>query len=242
MRRNCFRSVLFAVISVVAIATNPTLRAEMLDDQLFTLVKIDQLEFRSQDGDDVASWDGQARIGNDLHKLALKSEGEYVLDPDTMETAEFQLLYLRMISDFFDVQAGLRHDFQPNPSRTYAVLGINGLAPQWFEVDASLFLSDEGDVSARFHVEYDILFTQRLVLQPNAEVNVAFSDDEPTGVGSGISDIELGLRLRYEFVREFAPYFGIQWERKLGNTSDFARAEGEDDNVFSIVAGVRVFF
>ena len=242
MRRNCFRSVLFAVISVVAIATSPTLRAEMLDDQLFTLVKIDQLEFRSQDGDDVASWDGQARIGNDLHKLALKSEGEYVLDPDTTETAEFQLLYLRMISDFFDVQAGLRHDFQPNPSRTYAVLGINGLAPQWFEVDASLFLSDEGDVSARFHVEYDILFTQRLVLQPNAEVNVAFSDDEPTGVGSGISDIELGLRLRYEFVREFAPYLGIQWERKLGNTSDFARAEGEDDNVFSIVAGVRVFF
>ncbi len=242
MRRNCFRSVLFAVISVVAIATSPTLRAEMLDDQLFTLVKIDQLEFRSQDGDDVASWDGQARIGNDLHKLALKSEGEYVLDPDTMETAEFQLLYLRMISDFFDVQAGLRHDFQPNPSRTYAVLGINGLAPQWFEVDASLFLSDEGDVSARFHVEYDILFSQRLVLQPNAEVNVAFSDDEPTGVGSGISDIELGLRLRYEFVREFAPYLGIQWERKLGNTSDFARAEGEDDNVFSIVAGVRVFF
>ncbi|MCZ6699052.1 MAG: copper resistance protein B, partial [Planctomycetota bacterium] len=233
MRRNCFRAVLFAVISVVAIATNPTLRAEMLDDQLFTLVKIDQLEFRSQDGDDVASWDGQARIGNDLHKLALKSEGEYVLDPDTMETAEFQLLYLRMISDFFDVQAGLRHDFQPNPSRTYAVLGINGLAPQWFEVDASLFLSDEGDVSARFHVEYDLLFTQRLVLQPNAEVNIAFSDDEPTGVGSGISDIELGLRLRYEFVREFAPYFGIQWERKLGNTSDFARAEGEDDNVFS---------
>ena len=242
MRRNCFRSVLFAVISVVAIATSPTLRAEMLDDQLFTLVKIDQLEFRSQDGDDVASWDGQARIGNDRHKLALKSEGEYVLDPDTMETAEFQLLYLRMISDFFDVQAGLRHDFQPNPSRTYAVLGINGLAPQWFEVDASLFLSDEGDVSARFHVEYDILFSQRLVLQPNAEVNVAFSDDEPTGVGSGISDIELGLRLRYEFVREFAPYLGIQWERKLGNTSDFARAEGEDDNVFSIVAGVRVFF
>ena len=242
MRRNCFRSVLFAVISVVAIATSPTLRAEVLDDQLFTLVKIDQLEFRSQDGDDVASWDGQARIGNDRHKLALKSEGEYVLDPDTTETAEFQLLYLRMISDFFDVQAGLRHDFQPNPSRTYAILGINGLAPQWFEVDASLFLSDEGDVSARFHAEYDILFSQRLVLQPNAEINIAFSDDEPTGVGSGISDIELGLRLRYEFVREFAPYLGIQWERKLGNTSDFARAEGEDDNVFSIVAGVRVFF
>ena len=242
MRYNLLRFFLFTVIAVFAGTSGPALRAEFLDNQLFTLVKIDQLEFRSQDGDDIAVWDGQARIGTDLHKLALKSEGEYVLDPNSTENAEVQFLYLRMISDFFDVQAGIRHDFQPNPSRSFAVLGVNGLAPQWFEVDASLFLSDEGDVSARFEVEYDILFTQRLVLQPDLEVNVAFSDDEPTGVGSGISNIELGLRLRYEFVREFAPYIGINWERKLGNTSDFARAEGEDDNVFSIVAGVSVFF
>ena len=220
----------------------PSVRAEVLDNQLFTLVKIDQLEYRSQDGDDIAAWDGQTRIGTDRHKLALKSEGEYVAAPSKLENAEVQLLYQRLISDFFDVQIGVRHDFEPDPSRTFAVVGINGLAPQWLEVDASFFLSEEGDVSARFEVEYDLLITQRLVLEPAAEINVAFSDDQPTGVGSGIGDVELGLRLRYEIERELAPYLGINWERKLGNTSDFARAEGEDDNVFSIVAGLRIFF
>ena len=223
-------------------AFGSSLRAEIVDDQLFTLVKINQLELRSQDGDDVAAWDGQARIGTDRHKLALKSEGAYVTDPNKLENAEVQLLYLRLISDFFDAQIGVRHDFKPDPSRTFAVVGINGLAPQWLEVDASLFLSEEGDVSARFEVEYDILFTQRLILAPEAEINVALSDDEPTGVGSGISSVELGLRLRYEIEREFAPYLGINWDRKLGKSADFASAEGEDDNVFSIVAGLRIFF
>ncbi len=242
MRCNLFQRLPILTFAVALASVGPSLRAEVLDDQLFTLVKIDQLEFRSQDGDDIAAWEGQARIGGDRHKLAVKSEGEYVVDPSKMETAEVQLLYLRLISDFFDAQIGVRHDFRPDPSRTYAVVGINGLAPQWLEVDASLFLSEEGDVSARFEVEYDILFTQRLVLQPEAEINVAFSDDEPTGVGSGVSNVELGLRLRYEFAREFAPYLGISWERKLAGTSDFARAEGEDDNVFSVVAGLRIFF
>lgn len=242
MRCKLFQRLPILTFAVALASVGPSLRAEVLDDQLFTLVKIDQLEFRSRDGDDLAVWNGQARIGTDRHKLAVKSEGEYVVDPGKMETAEVQLLYQRMISDFFDAQIGVRHDFRPDPSRTYAVVGINGLAPQWLEVDASLFLSEEGDVSARFEAEYDILFTQRLVLQPDAEINVAFSDDEPTGVGAGIGSVELGLRLRYEFAREFAPYLGINWERKLGNTSNFARAEGEDDNVFSIVAGVRLFF
>ncbi|MCZ6697904.1 MAG: copper resistance protein B [Planctomycetota bacterium] len=242
MKLKRLQPLLVLTFAVALVSFGSSLRAEVVDDQLFTLVKIDQLEVRFQDGDDVAAWDGQARIGTDRHKLAVKSEGEYVVDPNHMENAEVQFLYLRLISDFFDAQIGVRHDFEPDPSRTFAVVGINGLAPQWFEVDASLFLSDEGDVSARFEVEYDILITQRLVLQPDAEINVAFSDDEPTGVGSGVSNVELGLRLRYEFAREFAPYLGINWERKLGNTSDFARAEGEDDNVFSVVAGLRIFF
>lgn len=242
MKRKLFQRLSMVMIAVALTSSGSSLRAEFLDTQLFTLVKIDQLEFRSQDGDDITAWEGQARIGGDRHKLAVKSEGEYVVDPGKMESAEVQLLYQGLISDFFDVQIGVRHDFKPDPSRGFAVVGINGLAPQWFEVDASVFLSDEGDVSARFEVEYDILITQRLVLEPAVEINVALSDDEPTGVGSGISDVELGLRLRYEIEREFAPYLGINWERKLGNTSDFARAEGEDDNVFSIVAGLRIFF
>jgi copper resistance protein B len=230
-----------SLLVAFAVMGNPV-SAEKMDDQLFTLVKIDQLEYRSQDGNDLVSWEGQGRVGNDDHKLALKTEGEYELNVNRFGNAEFQVLYQRMISDFFDAQIGVRHDIEPRPSRTFGVIGVNGLAPQWFETDASFFVSHKGDASARLEVEYDILFTQRLVLEPSAEVNIAFSDDRETGVGAGVSDIELGLRLRYEIEREFAPYIGINWERKLGRTSDFARDEGEDDNVFSVVVGLRIFF
>jgi copper resistance protein B len=230
-----------SLLVAFAVMGNPV-SAEKMDDQLFTLVKIDQLEYRSQDGNDLVSWEGQGRIGNDDHKLVLKTEGEYELDANRFENAEVQVLYQRRISDFFDAQIGVRHDIEPRPSRTFGVIGVNGLAPQWFETDASFFVSHKGDTSARLEVEYDILFTQRLVLEPSAEINIAFSDDRETGVGAGISDIELGLRLRYEIEREFAPYIGINWERKIGRTSDFARDEGEDDNVFSVVVGLRIFF
>ena len=216
--------------------------AEILDNQLFTLVKIDQLELRSQDGDALLVWEGQGRIGTDDDKLALKTEGEYFRAEGKVENAEVQLLYQRLISDFFDAQVGIRHDFKPDPSRTFGVIGINGLAPQWFEADASFFVSQKGDASVRLEAEYDILLTQRLVLEPSAEINLAFSDDRKTGVGSGLSDVELGLRLRYEFEREFAPYVGINWEQKVGTTANFASDEGEDTNVLSVVAGVRVFF
>jgi copper resistance protein B len=232
---------LFAGIVFASFAGTPA-HAEKMDDQLFTLVKIDQLEYRSQDGDDSVSWEGQGRIGNDENKLSLKTEGEYIRNADTFERAEVQLLYQRMISDFFDAQIGVRHDIKPDPSRTFGVIGVNGLAPQWFEADASFFVSNKGDVSGRLELEYDILFTQRLVLEPSLETNFAFSDDKSTGVGAGLNDVELGLRLRYEITREIAPYIGINWERKLGKTSDFADEEGEDSNVFSAVAGVRIFF
>jgi copper resistance protein B len=229
--------VLLSLISLPA-------QAEKMDDDLFTLVKIDQLEYRFQDGNDLIVWEGQARIGDDENKLTLKTEGEYErnADEEHFENAEVQFLYQRLISDFFDAQIGIRHDIKPDPSRTFGVIGINGLAPQWFETDASLFVSNKGDASLRLEAEYDILFTQRLVLEPSVEMNIAFSDDKETGVGSGLSDVELGLRLRYEIIREVAPYIGINWERKVGKTSDFASEEGEDSNVFSVVAGLRIFF
>jgi copper resistance protein B len=230
-----------AVTLLAAVASTPIL-AETMDDELFTLVLVDELEYRARDGSDLVVWEGQARIGNDDHKLALKSRGEYTLDTDAFASAEFQMLYMRPVDPFADIQFGLRHDIEPDPDRTYAVLGINGLAPQWFEIDVSAFLSDQGDASARLEAEYDILLTQRLVLQPTAELNVALSDDRPTGVGAGISDVEVGLRLRYEIAREFAPYIGVNWERKFGKTADFARHEGEDTNDLAGVVGVRLLF
>lgn len=239
----CIRSCAFSAVFILATASLASpVKAEKLDDQYFTLVKIDQLEYRFQDGDDIVSWEGQGRIGDDKNKLTFKTEGEYVPKEEVFEGAEVQLLYQRLISDFFDAQIGVRHDIKPNPSRTFGVIGVNGLAPQWFETDASFFVSNKGDASFRLEAEYEILLTQRLVLEPSAELNVAFSDDEPVGVGSGLSDVELGLRLRYEIKREFAPYIGINWERKVGKTADFARDEGEDPDVFSIVAGIRAFF
>ncbi|MPY70781.1 MAG: copper resistance protein B [Alphaproteobacteria bacterium] len=231
---------LFGALALTVLAGGA--RAEMMDDHLFTLVALDRLEYRARNGNDLLAWEGQGKIGTDYHKLALKSEGEYERRADRFEKAEVRLLYQRLISDFFDVQAGVRYDFEPDPSRVYGVVGLAGLAPQWFETDANLFVSDRGDVSARLEAEYDVLITQRLVLQPSAELNLGLSNDRPTGMGSGVRNVEFGLRLRYEIVREFAPYIGVHWERKLGRTADIASEEGEDDSVVSLVAGVRVFF
>ena len=211
------------------------------DEAIFTYVETEQLEYRVQDGGDQFAWDVQGWIGNDKNKLALKSEGEHVIDGKT-ESAEIQFLYRRMISRFFDAQLGVRHDLKPDPSRTYAVLGAQGLAPYFFEVDASAFVSDEGDVSLRFEAEYEWLLTQRLILQPSAELNVAFADDKDIGVGAGISDLELGLRLRYEIKREVAPYIGLHWERKFGETADFARGEDEAVDSLFFVMGLRLQF
>ncbi|MCA1971201.1 MAG: copper resistance protein B [Caenispirillum sp.] len=217
-------------------------QAAGVEEPLWTLFELERLEYQAADDADTVAWEGQVRIGTDENKIALNTEGEYDLDADAFEKVETQLLYLRPISDFFDLQVGLRHDFEPDPSRSYAVLGVNGLAPHWLEVDANLFLSEKGDASARLDVEYDILITQRLILQPAVELNVALSDDEEAGVFSGVTDMETGLRLRYEVSREVAPYIGVNYEQTFGETADHRRAHGEDTERFSVVAGLRSFF
>lgn len=204
-------------------------------------VMIDQLEARIHDGRDGYLWDAQGWYGGDIDKLWIKTEGEGSFGEKT-EEAEVQALWSRAITPWFDVQAGLRYDFRPDPERGHLVLGLQGLVPYQFEVDAAAFVSDEGDVSARLEAEYDLLITQRLILQPRAEVNLAAQEVRELGVGSGINDVELGLRLRYEFAREFAPYVGVEWERKLGETADFARDEGEGVDDLFFVTGVRIWF
>ena len=204
-------------------------------------VMVDQLEARVRDGRDGYRWDAQGWYGGDVDKLWLKSEGEGSFGK-TLETGEVQALWSHAVTPWFDVQAGLRYDFRPDPERGHLVLGLQGLAPYFFEIDAAAFLSDEGDVSARLEAEYDLLITQRLILQPRAEVSFAVQEVRELGIGSGFTEVELGLRLRYEFLREFAPYVGVNWERKLGDTADFARDEGEDVDSLSLVAGVRIWF
>lgn len=201
----------------------------------------DQLEYRAQDGRDGYKWDLQGWYGGDYDKLWLKSEGEGAFG-DSPEQAEVQLLYSRAIDPWFNIQAGVRHDFRPDPERTHLVVGIQGLARYWFEVDGQLFLSDKGDLSARFEAEYDQRITNQLILQPAVEFNLAAQDVPEIGIGSGLTTAEIGARLRYEFVPEFAPYVGVEYERAFGDTADFRRAAGEEAGGWSLLAGIRLWF
>ena len=211
------------------------------DDAIAVYFQAEQLEYRLKKGTDILAFDVNAWIGEDYNKIAFKSEGEKLVG-GAFESVETQFLYRRLISKFFDLEVGFRHDFRPKPKRNFGVLGVQGLAPYWFEVNGAAFLSSKGDLSARFEAGYDLLLTQKLILEPSFEVNVAFSNDEAVGVGKGLSDIDLGLRLRYEVTRKFAPYIGINWERKFGKTASFARADGEEVSALSVLTGVRFWF
>jgi copper resistance protein B len=171
--------------------------------------------------------------------LKAESEGEL---GDQAHNIEIQALYSRAISPFFDARFGIRHDVRPNPARSHLVVGLQGLLPFVFEVDAALFLSDEGDLSGRVETEYDLQVTQRLILQPRIELDLAAQATPEFGIGSGVSSIEAGMRLRYEIRRELAPYVGIAWNRKLGDTADFARVAGEDRRNLQVVLGTRFWF
>jgi copper resistance protein B len=210
------------------------------DDPLLYKVMIDQLEVREADGDNPAVWEVDAWVGRDLNKLWFKTEGEYV--SGETEEAEVQLLYSRAIASFWDFQAGWRHDIKPEPERDWLALSFKGLSPYLFEVDASLFVGESGQAGARLQAEYEYMFSQKLILSPEIEVNLHSKNDEEVGTGAGLSDMEMGLRLRYEIRREFAPYIGINWWRKYGNTADFAEAEGGERSDVQFVAGIRAWF
>lgn len=197
-------------------------------------------EYGVGDGPDSYHWDGEAWIGGDIHRLVLKSEGEGERGGD-IENAELQALYSRAVGVYTDLQIGVRQDFEPH-SRTYLTVGAESLFPYWFEVEGAAFLSNKGDLSARVEGTYDLRLTNRLILQPRAELNLAAQDDAATLTGSGLSNAELGLRLRYEVRREFAPYVGVSYDRKFGGTADYARAAGEDVEDTRVVFGVRAWF
>jgi copper resistance protein B len=198
-------------------------------------------EYQARKGRDGYRWEAEGWYGGDINRLTIKSEGEGAIG-EAIESAETQLLYSRAVGPYFNLQTGIRQDAGHGPDRTYATVGLEGLAPYWFEVEGALFLSNKGDLSGRIEGYYDQRLTQKLILQPMAELNFAVQDVPESGIGSGLSDIELGFRLRYEVVREFAPYVGVEWARKLGDTAGFARTAGEGAGSTSFVMGVRAWF
>ncbi len=223
-----------------AFISHPVLAADA--PSVFSQFQVEEAEYRYTDDDEESfNWDAQAWIGGDVNKLALKSEGELVLDEEELEEAELQALYSRQISNFFDVVVGGRYDFEPE-GKAFGVIGLQGLAPYSYEVDTALFISEDADVTARFEAEYEILVTQQIVLQPSLETNLGFEDVGDSGLGFTFDDIELGLRLRYEIIREIAPYVGISWERALGDAADELEDEGETIDSFAGVAGIRFWF
>jgi copper resistance protein B len=185
-------------------------------------------------------WDAEAWTGTDTHRLWLKSEGE--LRDGEVENGQHEILYDRPISTYFDLQAGLRYDLDSRASRGWAAFGVEGIAPYFFHVSATAYASDRGHFAARLAGTYDLLITQRLILQPDIELNLYSKADPKRLVGSGLSEIDLGLRLRHEIVRKFAPYIGITYEKKFGGTGTYAAAAGEKTDALRVAVGVRSWF
>jgi copper resistance protein B len=211
---------------------------KMEDDPVLTKFMLDQLEIHDAE-DNPVTWEAEAWIGKDLNKFWLKTEGERVNGEN--EELEVQALYSRAIAPYWDIQAGLRKDFKPQ-GREWGVVGLKGLAPYFFETDIALFAGDNGRTAARIQGEYELLLTQKTILTPEIELNLYGKDDPEMRIGSGLSDISIGLRLRHEFKREFAPYIGVEWTKKFGDTADFARADGSDVSDTQLVTGIRAWF
>lgn len=201
----------------------------------------DRIETRFTDGPDGYLVDGQAWFGGDIDKLWLKTEveGEW---KHGLEEAEVQALWSHAIDPWFDLQAGVRYDARSGPDRGHLVLGVQGLAPYWWEVEGAVFLSDEGEVTARGEAEYDLRITQKLILQPRIEFDLSAQDIPELGIGAGLSEASAGMRLRYEVTKLFAPYVGLEYHRAFGDTRRFRRLAGEDSGGLALLVGLRTWF
>jgi copper resistance protein B len=212
----------------------------MLENPFDHSLRVDELESQQADGDDVLAWKAHAWVGRSFDKLAIRTEGEQ--RGGATERAELQLLWSHTIARWWDIVAGARMDFQPAPSRTWAAVGVEGIAPYRFDVEATAFIADGGDSAARVEATYELLITQRWILEPRLEVEWYGQDEPARGLASGLARSEGGLRLRYEIRREVAPYVGVVSERRYGGSEDLARAAGEDPHDTRFVAGIRLRF
>jgi copper resistance protein B len=230
----------YLVLLLTTLFISQTSTASSADDPVLTKFMLDKFEVRNTDGVNPLVWEAEAWIGKDLNKIWLKSEGEYV--DGKVEEAETELLYSQAIAPFWDAQIGIRHDIVEDESRDYATIAIKGLAPYYFETDASLSFGKNGQTKLNASAEYEVMLTQKLILSPEIEFNAYGKDDLKMGIGSGLSNVEAGLRLRYEIKREFAPYIGVNWNKKLGTTADIAESEGIDVSDTQLVVGVKAWF
>ena len=209
---------------------------DMHDDALLAMFKLDQFERAHGDDTYATSWEAEAWIGRDFDKLWLRTEGEH---ESGATDARIEAFWDHAFASFWDWQLGVRHDFGSGPQRSWAAFGVQGLAPYWFEVEATAYVGEQGRTALRLRAEYELLLTQRLILQPELEANLYGKSDPARGVTDGLSDFDLGLRLRYEIRREFAPYIGVVWVRRFGDSGALTMRAGSDTQ---LVAGLRIWF
>lgn len=221
-------------------AAFPDVRGHSVHDTAVNaFLLFDQLEWTTGSGSDVFSWDTKGWIGQDLDRFWFRTEGEGAAG--RVDGAEAQLFYGRAIARWWDLVAGVRQDFRPGSPQTWAAVGVQGLAPYWFEVEATAAIGASGRTLFRLETEYELLLTNRLILQPLVEVDIYGKSDPARGIGAGLSSMDAGLRLRYELRREFAPYVGVVWNRSFFGTADLARAAGERTSGTRLALGVRIW-
>ena len=209
------------------------------DRRVHGFVLFDQLEWRAGNGPGSMAWSNTGWVGGDRNRMWFRTEGDGV--DDSVDDARAHMLYGRAIARWWDVVAGVRQDLQPG-AQTWLAVGVQGLAPGFFDVEATAYLSDEGQTSAHVEVGYDVLITNRFVLQPVMELEMYGKPNASIGVGAGVSTGEAGIRLRYQFTREFAPYVGVSWRRAFGGTADLDHTAGVPNGAPRVVTGVRVWF
>lgn len=219
----------------------PAQRLRLSDEHNFASVKMDRLEYVRARGNEWAAYEGQAWFGGTYNRVVLKAEGE-VADSKLQES-QTELLWGHAVSTFWDTQLGVRVDHgQGVPNREWLAFGVQGLAPYWFDIDATAYIGPSGRTALSLSAEYDLLLTQKLVLQPRVEVNFYGKRDKAREIGSGLSDGTAGLRLKYEVTRQFAPYIGVEWAGKFGQTATFAQDAGERTRETRFVAGLSFRF
>jgi len=215
-------------------------RPRFADEQNFASLRMDRFEAVRSENNTSALYDLQAWFGRDYDRLVLKAEGS--IDDGKLDESSTELLWGHAMATYWDSQLGLRYDSGDGSTRSWLAFGLQGLAPYWFELDITGYVGEQGRTALSLEAEYEILFTQRLILQPRLEADVYGKDDAERGIGSGLSEVSAGLRLRYEIRREIAPYVGVEWAGKFGGSADYVRAAGVDSSETRAVAGVRFWF
>ncbi len=218
----------------------PIPRPRMGDEDRLGSLMVDRLEGVRTHGNTATMYEVQGWYGRDYDRAVLKAEGE--IEGGELHEARTELLWGHAVAAYWDTQLGVRYDSGAGPDRGWLAVGVQGLAPYWFELDATAYVGGDGRTALRLSAEYELLLTQKLILQPHIEVNFYGRRDVARELGSGLSDLMAGARLRYEIRREFAPYVGIEWGRRFGGTADYARAAGEDTKETRLVAGLRFWF